>query len=150
VAGTAAAILKVFIPLHPVFAFLLILAVSFAASIAVCLLTRPEPDEVLKSFYRNVRPWGAWGPVLAMCRADDPAFQPNREFSRDMFNIAVAMVWQTSLVTAPIYLAIQHWTEMWVSLAVCAVTSLILKFTWYDNLGPGEMYLVPPSVPPQA
>jgi Na+/proline symporter len=143
VAGTAAAILKVFIPLHPVFAFLLILAISFAASILVCLYTRPEPDEVLKSFYRNVRPWGAWGPVLAMCRADDPTFQPNREFSRDMFNIAVAMVWQTSLVTAPIYLAIQHWTEMWISLAVCLVTSAILKFTWYDKLGPGEMYLVP-------
>jgi hypothetical protein len=30
---------------------------------------------------------------------------------------------------------------MWVSLAVCAVTSLILKFSWYNKLGPGEMYL---------
>ncbi len=51
------------------------------------------------------------------------------------------MVWQTSLVTAPIYLAIQHWEEMWVSLVVCAVTSAVLKFTWYDRLGPGEMYM---------
>jgi hypothetical protein len=59
-----------------------------------------------------------------------------------MFNIAVGLVWQTSLVTAPIYLVIQHWTELWISLAVCAVTSLILKFSWYDRLGPGEMYLV--------
>ena len=54
------------------------------------------------------------------------------------------MVWQTSLVTAPIYLAIQHWREMWISVAVFAVTSLILKFTWYDRLGPGEIYLVKP------
>jgi hypothetical protein len=30
---------------------------------------------------------------------------------------------------------------MLISLAVFAVTSLILKFTWYDHLGPGEMYL---------
>ena len=58
-----------------------------------------------------------------------------------MFNIAIGLVWQTSLVTSPIYLVIQHWKEMWISLVVCAVTSLVLKFSWYDKLGPGEMYL---------
>jgi Na+/proline symporter len=141
VAGTAAAVLKVFVTMHPVFAFLLILLISFAASILVCLLTQPESDDVLKKFYKNVRPWGWWGPVYAKCLADDPAFQPNRDFRRDMLNIAVGLVWQTSLVTAPIYLAIQHWKEMWISLAVCTVTSVILKFTWYDRLGPGQMYM---------
>jgi Na+/proline symporter len=141
VAGTAAAVLKVFITMHPVFAFLLILLISFAASILVCLLTEPESDEVLKKFYKNVRPWGWWDPVYRKCLADDPTFQPNRDFRRDMFNIGVGLVWQTSLVTAPIYLAIQHWTEMWVSLAVCTVTSAILKFSWYDRLGPGQMYM---------
>ena len=45
------------------------------------------------------------------------------------------------MVTSPIYLVIQHWPEMWASLGVHAVTSLVLKFTWYDRLGPGEMYL---------
>jgi hypothetical protein len=35
---------------------------------------------------------------------------------------------------------------MWVSLTVCAVTSLILKFSWYDKLGPGEMYLADDSM----
>jgi hypothetical protein len=141
VAGTAAAVLKIYVLVHPVFGFLLILAIGFAASIIVCLVTAPESDEVLKSFYRNVRPWGAWGPVFQKCLAEDPGFQRNRDFPRDMFNIAVGLVWQTSLVTAPIYLTIQHWKEMWVSAAICAVTSLILKFTWYDKLGPGEMYL---------
>jgi hypothetical protein len=97
--------------------------------------------DVLKSFYRTVRPWGFWGPVYELCRAEDPAFERNKDFKRDMFNIAVGLVWQTSLVTSPIYLVIQHWKEMCVSLAVCAVTSLILKFTWYDKLGPGEMYM---------
>jgi Na+/proline symporter len=140
VAGTAAAVLKVFITMHPVFAFLLILLISFAASILVCLVTAPESDEVLKGFYKSVRPWGWWGPVYRKCQAEDPAFQPNRDFQRDLFNIAVGLIWQTSLVTAPIYLAIQHWEEMWISLAVCAVTSAVLKYTWYDRLGPGEMY----------
>ncbi len=143
VAGTTAAILKLGVNIHPVFGFLLILAVSFIASIVVCLLTRPERSEILKSFYRTVRPWGFWKPIYDLCRAEDPDFLPNQDFWRDMFNLAVGLVWQTSLVTAPIYLVIQHWNEMWISLGVCAVTSLILKFTWYDWLGPGEMYLTP-------
>ncbi|MFO0892702.1 MAG: sodium:solute symporter family protein [Isosphaeraceae bacterium] len=140
-AGTLAALLKLAIPLHPVFGFLLILAISFVASIAACLVTRPEDDEILKSFYRTVRPWGFWGPIYRLCRAEDPGFERNRDFGRDMANIAIGLVWQTSLVTAPIYLVIQHWREMWISVVIFAATSVILKFTWYDHLGPGEMYL---------
>jgi len=64
VAGTAAAVLKIYISMPPVYAFMMILGVSFAASIIVCLLTRPESEEVLRSFYRSVRPWGFWGPVF--------------------------------------------------------------------------------------
>jgi len=145
VAGTAAAVAKIYLPIHPVLAFLLILATSFTASIVVCLLTAPESDAVLQSFYRSVRPWGWWQPVFEQCRAEDPAFQKNQDFRRDMFNLAIGLVWQTSLVTAPIYLVIQHWKELAVSLAVCVGTSVILKFSWYDKLGPGEMYLVEPS-----
>ncbi|MCU0959921.1 MAG: hypothetical protein MUF48_07425 [Pirellulaceae bacterium] len=147
VAGTAAAIGKIFVPLHDVPAFLLILAISFAASVAVCLLTRSESDEVLMGFYRTVRPWGWWGPICAKCRRADPDLEPNRDFPRDMFNIVVGLVWQTSLVTSPIYLVLQQWPTLWTSLAVCAVTSAILKFTWYDHLGPGEMYLTPDGLP---
>jgi hypothetical protein len=130
-----------------VFAFLLILAVSFAASITVCLVTAPEKLDVLKDFYRTVRPWGFWHPIYIQCRAEDPQFEKNRDFGRDMFNIAIGLVWQTSLVTSPIYLVIQHWRQMWLSLAICALTSLILKFTWYDRLGPGEMYMPAASSP---
>jgi Na+/proline symporter len=142
-AGTVAAILKLYINIHPVFGFLAILAVSFLASFVVCLVTRPEHDDVLMSFYRDVRPWGFWEPIYRRCRADDPTFERNRDCGRDVFNISVGLAWQTSLVTLPIYLVIQHWAEMWISVGVCLVTSAILKFTWYDHLGPGEMYMTP-------
>src|ERR1035438_3093019 len=88
VAGTAAAVIKVFITMHPVFVFLFILLISFAASILVCLVTAPESDEVLKAFYKNVRPWGWWGPVYRKCLAEDAAFQPNRDFQRDQIGRA--------------------------------------------------------------
>jgi len=140
-AGTLAAVLKTYVALHPVLSFMLILGVSFAASLIACLLTAPEKDDVLKRFYRTVRPWGWWRPVYEKCRAEDPAFERNRDCWRDWSNIALGLVWQTSMVALPIYLVIQQWGRMWLCLAVFAVTSVILKFTWYDRLGRGEMYL---------
>jgi solute:Na+ symporter, SSS family len=148
VVGTAAALLLPLLPpllglarLHDVTLFLLILAASFAASVIACLLTPPEPPAVLKSFYRTVRPWGWWEPVYQQCRAEEPGFQKNLDFRRDLFNLAVGLVWQVSMVTLPIYLVIQSWYKMGLSLLVFLLTSAILKFTWYDKLGHGEMYL---------
>jgi len=140
-AGTAAALLKLLVSAHPVMAFLLILAVSFAASILVCLLTKPEDDAVLKSFYRSVRPWGFWGPIYEKCAAETPGIQRNRDFFRDWFNVIAGIVWMMGLVAGPIYLVIQRWPAMWACAAVVGATSVVLKFTWYDKLGPGEMYL---------
>ena len=79
-----------------------------------------------------------------LCEVPRRGLRPSRRitsFGRDAFNIAVGLVWQTSLVTGPIYLAIQHWKEMWISIAVFVVTSAILKFTWYDHLAAGDGYL---------
>ncbi len=145
--GTAAALVvpRLAPQIHEVFNFLFILGFSGAVSVIVCLLTPPEPRKVLDSFYRCVRPWGFWRPVYEQCRASDAGFEPNRDFRRDCFNIAVGLAWQTAMVTAPIYLVIQHWKEFTISLAVFGFTSVILKFTWYDRLGPGEMYLSPES-----
>jgi hypothetical protein len=53
-------------------------------------------------FYRRVRPWGFWGPVLKKVLAEDPGFKRNKDFFRDMFNIAVGIVWQVSLVALPL------------------------------------------------
>ncbi len=147
VGGTAAALI---IPssVGPVAVSLLVLAISVVASVGVCLATKPESEAILMHFYRQVRPWGFWWPIYEKCRAEDPTFERNHDFWRDWFNIAIGLVWQVTLVAAPIYFVIQHWRELWISLGVCAATSLILKFTWYDYLGPGEMYLTGPDVGP--
>ena len=87
---------------------------------------------------------------MEKCRAREPAFRGNRDFPRDIFNVAVGMVWQTSLVTSPIYLVIQHWTELAVSLAVLAATSAVLKFTWYDRLERDEVRGPPAALPADA
>jgi Na+/proline symporter len=115
-------------------AFPLILGISLAGCLAGTLLTKPEDDEVLKGFYRRVRPWGFWGPVLAKVQAEDPSFQPNPDFVRDMFNVVVGIAWQTSLIALPIYVVIRRYDMAMIALAVVVVTSIALKFVWYDHL----------------
>jgi len=117
-----------------IYAFPYVLAISLAGCIAGSYLTRPEPDEVLIGFYMRVKPWGFWKPVLEKVRQRHPEFQPNRNFKRDMFNVAVGIVWQTSLVALPIYLVIHESSSMFVTLAIVVITSTILKFTWWDTL----------------
>jgi Na+/proline symporter len=115
-------------------AFPLILAVSLVGCVAATLMTPAEDEAVLKAFYRKVRPWGFWDPILAKVRAEDPAFAPNRDFPRDMFNILVGICWQTSLVLFPVYLVIRKFDGALAAAAVVAVTAIVLKFTWYDHL----------------
>ena len=114
--------------------FISVFAVSLIGCVAGTLLTQAEDDAVLKDFYRRVRPWGCWGPVLKKVQQEDPTFRPNPDFWRDMFNVAVGMVWQVALVVLPIYIVIQEFSQAGIAFAVVAVTSVMLKFTWYDHL----------------
>ena len=118
-----------------------IIACSGLASVLVCLLTPPDPDEVVDKFYRQVRPWGWWEPVRRRLAAQGSAVEPNRDFRIDAFNCAVGIAWQTTLVTTPLYLVLRDFRGMLWSILALVGTSLVLKFTWYDRLGPGEMHL---------
>jgi Na+/proline symporter len=119
--------------------FPLVLLISLVGCLLGTLLTKAEPDEILIDFYRRVRPWGFWGPVLKKVLAEDPSFKRNKDFFRDMFNIAVGIVWQISLVALPLYVVIQEWDRVAIAAGVILATSLILKFTWYDHLSEREI-----------
>ncbi|HXN45508.1 MAG TPA: sodium:solute symporter family protein [Bryobacteraceae bacterium] len=114
--------------------FILVFLISLIGCVAGTLLTKAEDDAVLADFYRRVRPWGFWGPVLRKVQQDDPAFRPNPDFWRDMFNVAVGIVWQVALVVLPIYIVIQEFSRAALAFAVVAVTTVTLKLTWYDHL----------------
>ncbi len=120
--------------LTAIYAFPYILAISTIGCILGSYLTKPEDDATLESFYMKVRPWGFWKPVLAKVRLKYPAFQPNKNFKRDMFNVLVGIVWQTSIVTTPIFLVIQEPVSLAISVSVLAVTSVTLKFSWWNKL----------------
>lgn len=115
-------------------AFPAIFIISLMGSVLGSLLTKKEDDETLKKFYRQVRPWGFWKPVEKMVLADNPAFKTNKDFWRDMFNIAVGIVWQVSLMAFPVFLVLREWTQFYVATAVMIITTVILKFTWWNKL----------------
>ena len=70
----------------------------------------------------------------------DFANKPNPDFLRDMFNIVVGITWQVSLVALPIYVVIQKFRNAAVTAVIIAVTSIVLKFTWYDHLKVRETF----------
>lgn len=119
---------------NPLYLFPIILALSAVACVGVTLLTPPLDDETLDSFYRNVRPWGFWGPVRERVVRKDPAFVPNTDAGLDLLSCGVGIVWQLMLVTIPLYVVFRDLTGTLVSVAVLAVTTFVLKKTWYDRL----------------
>jgi hypothetical protein len=132
--------------LHPDYVvFPIIVGLSTIASVGVCLLTRPEEEAVLQSFYRTVRPWGFWRPIYEQCRTEQPSFQRNRNLGRDSFNVIVGIIWELAMVAAPIFLVLQQYGRMLYAVIVFAVTSAILKFTWYDTLEPAERTIPRPG-----
>ena len=58
----------------------------------------------------------------------------NRDFSRDMMNVVVGIVWQTALIALPIFFVLRHWTGTVLSLLIVVVTAIFLKRNWYDRL----------------
>jgi Na+/proline symporter len=114
--------------------FPLILVLSVIGCIAGTLLTRPVEEDTLKSFYFHVKPWGFWKPVQEKVQAEHPDFQPNLNFRRDMFNVFIGTIAQTALVAAPLYLVLRKGLPLVITLLIIAITLLILKKTWWNNL----------------
>lgn len=138
--GMAAGILAsmvfpyVFVGVLPLYYFPLTLLVSVIGCVVGTYAAPPADDETLKSFYRNVRPWGFWKPIHDKVVQEDPAFEGNKNFKRDMVNVVVGIIWQTSLTIIPIYIILREQLPLLTSIAILGITMYILKKNWYDHL----------------
>jgi Na+/proline symporter len=141
-AGMAGAVaIPAFFPeIAPLNAFPAILLVSGAGSYFGSIYTPADDIEVLKNFYRKTRPWGFWKPVVQAIQKEDPGFQPNPHFGRDMLNVAVGIIWQTALAAGGIFLVIQDYQQLWWCLGVIVLTSAFLKINWYDKIEGEEAF----------
>ena len=111
-----------------------IMGVGLVSSVAASLLTQADDMETLKQFYKTVRPWGYWGPVVDALSNEDKDWQTDANSVRDLTNVVVGIIWQTALVLIPVYLVLQNYSAFSLSFAVAVLLSWVLKRNWYDKL----------------
>lgn len=135
----AAMIVPLFFP-HtlPLYYFPVLMLVSFVGCIVGTLLNDPTDDETLINFYVRVCPWGFWKPVAEKAIARYPQVKRNRSFKRDMFNVAVGILWQCCLTVIPMYIVIKEGFPLFTSIVILGITTLILKKNWYDKMDKEE------------
>ena len=111
-----------------------LLLISIVGAVVGTLLTKPTDEATLKEFYKSVNPWGFWGPVKKKVMAENPAFQPNKNFKIDMFNVVIGTIAQTALVALPIYIVLRDTLPIWITIIITVICGFILKKTWWDRL----------------
>jgi SSS family solute:Na+ symporter len=128
-------IVKYFWPgTNTLYAFPAIFVFSVIGCFLGTLLSMPEDEEILKDFYKTVRPWGFWGPIVRKIKVENPGFEPDTNCGRHWFNVTVGIIWQVALVALPVYIVIQNPRGIAGALAVLVATTLILKKSWFDHL----------------
>lgn len=118
----------------PLYSWPLLFAISFIGALVGTYLTPPTDREVLKSFYKSVRPWGFWEPITKEVMAEDPSFKPNRRFKLDMFNVAIGIVGQCCLTLLPMYIVLSMKLPLAIVVAMLIGIGFILKRTWWNKL----------------
>ncbi|MHA4894227.1 sodium:solute symporter family protein [Pedobacter sp. PWIIR3] len=118
--------------------FLYYFPLLFLISISGCLIgtyTAPATDtEVLKSFYKTVRPWGFWKPIHHLVLDEQASFKGNDRFKLDMFNVIIGVIAQLCLTALPMFLILWMKVPLIITLGTIAIIAMILKRTWWNKL----------------
>jgi len=124
----------IFVGVLDLYTFPLMLLISVIGCVIGTYSAPPVEEDILKKFYKNVRPWGFWKPIHDKVVAEDPTFVKNTNFKRDMFNVFIGVIWQTALVIFPIYLVLLEGVPTIVTILIALICTYILKKTWWDKL----------------
>ncbi|MEX0314914.1 MAG: sodium:solute symporter family protein [Allomuricauda sp.] len=120
--------------IHAIYLFPIIFGFSLLGSYLGTYFTKPTDITILKSFYKEVKPWGWWKPVINQLKEEDSGFEKNNDFWMDMMNCAIGIVWQSSMILLPIYLVIRDYPKTIVACIVFIITSILLKYTWLNKV----------------
>ncbi|WP_418511193.1 sodium:solute symporter family protein [Corallibacter sp.] len=131
---SAAIIPELFPDVLGLYLFPILLVISILGSIIGTYTAPPTDEAVLKTFYKNVRPWGFWKPIHEKLTAENPDFKKNKDFGRDMLNVILGIIAQTTLVILPMYIIFRQQTPIYISVAILIVCSILLKKFWWNKL----------------
>jgi len=118
----------------PLYNWPLLFLISVIGSIIGTYTAKPTDMETLKKFYTTVRPWGFWKPVQRVVQLENPAFEHNRRFGLDMFNVAIGIIAQCCLTILPMYLILWMKAPLFITVGILTLIILILKKTWWSRL----------------
>ena len=124
---------QLFPDVNELYLFPILLIVSLIGSIIGTYSAPVTEEDVLKEFYKNVRPWGFWKPIYDKVVAEDPTYKKNKSFSMDMLTVFIGIAAQTSLVILPMYIIFRQSTPIFVTITVLAVCMVLLKKMWWNK-----------------
>ena len=134
-AGIVAALLMPYVTTGlPLYWWPLLFVISLAASMIGTYMAEPTDVEVLKNFYKTVRPWGFWQPINDLVIAEDSTFIANKNFKLDMFNVVLGIIAQLCLTVLPMYLVLGMNLPLMADIGIMMVVIFILKRTWWNKL----------------
>jgi SSS family solute:Na+ symporter len=118
----------------PLYNWPLLFLISLAGSLIGTYLAPATDMAVLKHFYKTVKPWGFWKPVLREVEREDPSFKPNKRAGWDLFNVVIGIIGQLCLTLLPMYLVLWLKVPLLITGIILLLVVLILKRTWWDTL----------------
>ncbi|MCU0324444.1 MAG: Na+:solute symporter [Spirosomaceae bacterium] len=118
----------------PLYYFPIILTLSVIGSVLGSLLSPPTNIETLKNFYKTTKPWGFWNPILDEIRKEEPDFKPNQDFKKDIFNVVIGTIAQTSVTALPVFIVLLMPLQSVITAIVLLICFIILFKTWYKKL----------------
>lgn len=117
-----------------IYLFPLIFSFSLLGCFLGTFLSPPTNDSTLRNFYQNVQPWGWWKPVRKKIIEQGKNMEKNTDFTKDMINCGIGIIWQSSMILMPIFLVVRDYSKSGFWFFVFALTSVVLKFTWLDKV----------------
>lgn len=114
--------------------FPLFIVVQLIACIIGSYSAPPTNAETLKKFYTDVRPWGFWKPIHEQCLAQDPAFEKNKNFKINMFNVVLGIAGQILLTLLPMYLIFSKWSGLGIVVGLLVIIAFTMRKTWWKRI----------------
>jgi Na+/proline symporter len=114
--------------------------ISVTVGIVASLLTPAPDDDVLRRFYRQIRPFGLWRRfAMELDKTESDAVRSENRLG--LLNMVIALAWQLCMFITAIAAVWHNWEAMYPALAGFLVSSVMLYLFWYRNLsasGVGE------------
>jgi SSS family solute:Na+ symporter len=109
------------------------IAASLLGTIIGTYLGKPTDNQTLLVFYKQIRPFGFWGPIRAQC--EPPLVtMANVENRRDLWLLIPACLFQLIIFWLMTAVVVRKWVSFNISLTLLVIISIILYKYWYKNL----------------